>query len=486
MEIVPSTALALAALLALAIMGPHRGLWVFLACTPFGAAAAFNLPAAGGASILVSDLAALMMFAMLWVQPDAPGRIAGTMRAFQPGFWMLLLVIVCAISALFFPRLFLGATDVFGISRANNEVGIIEIPLHPTTGNLTQLFRIFLDAAAFFATATVFRLRPDGRTVLIAMAVATFVNAALGWIDVLSFSVGLPQLLGPIQTANYAILSDVAMAGLKRMIGGFPEASAFGYYTLGLFAFWLHMWVVRGRSWLITLALVVSTVALLRSTSSSAYVAAAAFVLAYAGMRLASGAGRSVSHRSVGVTLGLVGGLALGLMALGLAYLLIEPVNAFLDRALFDKMGTASGVERMSWNTQAWRNFLETWGVGAGLGSMRASNWLLACLGSIGALGTALFLCFVAALARLPAGGEAERAPVIGALKSGCFALFISANLTAPTPDLGIFFFAMAGLATGLARGGVLESLLARNRERADPAADWRQPRINPGPPAPL
>ncbi len=477
MQFVPSTGLALVVLLALAVLGPHRGLWVFLATTPFGAAAAFNLPAAGGASILVTDLAALMMFAMLWVQPDAPARIAGTMRAFQPGFWMLLFVIVCAISALFFPRLFLGATNVFGLSRANNLVGIVEIPLHPTSGNLTQLFRIFLDAAAFFALATAFRLRPDARNVLIAVAVATFLNAGLGWLDILSFDIGMPTLLKPIQTANYAILSDVSMAGLKRMIGGFPEASAFGYYTLGLFAFWLHIWVARGRSWLVSLALIVSTVALLRSTSSSAYVAAAVFVLAFGALRMMRYDGRGVSRRGLAVTLGLAGGIALALMALGLAYLTIEPVSAFLDRSLFDKMGTASGVERMSWNTQAWANFLDTRGIGAGLGSMRASNWLLASLGSIGAIGTGLFLIFVAALARAPEGAEPDRAAVIGALKSGCLALFISANLTAPTPDLGVFFFAMAGLATGLSRGAMRESL---DQTEAVGPGNWRRRGANP------
>lgn len=478
MQFVPSTLLALAVLAALAVLGPRRGLWVFLVTTPFGAAAAFNLPAAGGASILVSDLAALMMFAMLWVQPDAPARIAGSMRAYQPGFWMLLFVVVCVIAALFFPRLFQGATNVFGLSRANNQVGIVEIPLHPTNGNLTQLFRIFLDAAAFFALATVFRLRPEARVVIVAIAVASFVNAGLGWLDVLSFDIGMPTLLAPIQTANYAILSNVSMAGLKRMIGGFPEASAFGYYTLGLFAFWLHMWVARGRSWLVSLALIATTVALLRSTSSSAYVAAAVFVLGYGALRMMRYDGRGVSRRGLAVTLGLAGGIALALIALGLAYLTVEPVSAFLDRSLFDKMGTASGVERMSWNTQAWANFLDTRGIGAGLGSMRASNWMLASLGSIGAVGTGLFLIFVATLARAPLGAEPERAAVIGALKSGCMALFISANLTAPTPDLGVFFFAMAGLAVGLSRGAQRESL-----ELAGVSApgDWRHRGVNPG-----
>lgn len=485
MQFVPSTLLALAALLALAVKGPHRGLWIFLATTPFGAAAAFNLPAAGGASILVTDLCALMMFAMLWVQPDAPGRLAGTMRAFQPGFWMLALVIACALSAVFAPRLFAGATHVFGVTRINNQSGIVSIPLHATTGNITQLFRICLDAAAFFALATVFRTRPDGRTVLTAMAVATFLNAALGWLDVLSSAAGLPQLMDWIRTANYAILSDVAMEGLKRMIGGFPEASSFGYFTLGFFAFWLHIWIVRGRSWVTTLALILTTVALLRSTSSSAYVAAVVFLFGYGAMMVVRHRAPSVARRSAGVGIGLVLGGVLALIALVAAYALLPPVTAFMDRALFDKMSTASGVERMSWNTQAWANFTETWGVGAGLGSMRASNWLLASLGSIGVVGTGIFLAFVVSLLRAPAMATAdpERAAVIGGLKAGCLALFGSAMLTAATPDLGIFFFAMAGLAAGLSRGAVGESRAGGALPSAAPrTGDWRRARANAGP----
>ncbi|WP_146010290.1 hypothetical protein [Acidimangrovimonas sediminis] len=460
MQIVPSTALAFLMLLMLAIKGPYRGLWVFLAATPFGAAAAFNLPAAGGASILVSDLGALMLFALLWVQPDAPNRLVGTMRAYQPGFWMLLLVVVCVVSALFYPRLFQGATSVFGLSRVNNATGIVEVPLHATNGNLTQLFRIMLDAAAFFALATVFRLRPDGDRVLTAIAVATFVNVGLGWLDVLTAAAGQPKALDVIRTANYAILAGDKMVGIKRMVGGFPEASAFGYYTLGLFGFWLHMWLVQGRSRRTGWALFLTTVALLRSTSSSAYVSAVVFLVGYAAVRIASGGGRTVSRRAVGVSVAAVGAVLMAGVALAVCYAVLPPVTAFLDRALFDKMGTSSGVERMSWNTQAWANFIDTWGVGAGLGSMRASNWVLASLGSIGFIGTSIFLALVAAMAWLPARAETDagRAAVIGALKSGCLALFVSAMLTAPTPDLGMLFFAMAGLATGLSRGAARES----------------------------
>jgi hypothetical protein len=47
---------------------------------------------------------------------------------------------------------------------------------------------------------------------------------------------------------------------------------------------------------------------------------------------------------------------------------------------------------------------------------------------------------------------------VVTALQAGCLAMLLSALLTHATPDLGLFFFALAGLAAGLSRGATLES----------------------------
>lgn len=471
MQIVPSTALAFLLLLALALRGPHRGLPLLMAATPFGVAAAFNLPAAGGASIMVMDLGIAAAFGLLLLQPDSPARLLGSMRPFQPGFYLALLVAFCTVSAVLFPRLFLDQTDVFGIARANNQLGIVSIGLHPTSGNFTQLFRILLDGMAFFTCATLFRERPDAGLVLKSILVASWVNFALGWLDVLSFDIHAPFLMAPIRTANYAILATDAMAGMKRMIGGYSEASSFGYFSLGLFGFWLQYWLrggqARGSRW----ALAATALVVLRSTSSAAYVAMLCFLLAAGGIALARHFGRSMERRLITAILWGGVGLWLAALAIGAAYVLLDPVQAFVNRALVDKLGTASGVERMAWNGRAWLNFRQTAFMGTGLGSMRASNWLLACLGSIGAIGTGLFLAFLVQVFRAPApGNDPEAAAVTDGLKAGCLAMFVSAMLTQPTPDLGIVFFALAGLATGLSRGAALESAAETPRRRP---ADW-------------
>lgn len=473
MQIVLSSVFALAIIVALAFKGPYRGLWLFCAVTPFGAAAAFNLPAVGGASILVSDLVALTMFALVMIHSQGPRLVAGTMRIGQPGFWMMLLFVYATFASLMFPAIFAGQTEVFSLSRTANESGIVSIPLRPSSGNLTQLFRLGLGVAIFFAVATVFRVRPDGKTVVIAIAVATAVNAALGWLDVATYAVGAEALLEPIRSANYAMLYDVRMAGLKRMIGGFPEASSFGYFSLGLFAFWFHYWLDTPRSRLVIVMLVISAVAVLRSTSSASYVAMLVY-LATAGMIwVATTFGPEISRRSFAIAVSAAIVAWLGAIGIFTSYEYVETVQAFLDRALFNKLDGASGVERLSWNAQALQNLIDTGFMGAGLGSVRASSWLMATLASLGIIGTGLFFAFIASVLWRSANRNHPdpRFAVVRALQSACIALLISACLTGATPDLGIFFFAVCGLAAGLRRGANLD-LAQPPAER--PATDHR------------
>lgn len=463
MEIVPSSILALIAILGLMVKGPYRGLWVFFAVTPLGAAAAFNLPALGGASILIPDLAALTLLGLVLVHRGGPGMIAGTLRYGQPGFWLMLLGVYAIFSALFLPRVFAGETGVFSLARINNETGIVEIPLRPTSGNITQLFRLFLGFAAYLALATVFRIRPDARMVVTAVAVATGVNAALGWLDVLSFEAGIPEVLDPLRSANYAILYDVRMIGLKRMIGGFPEASSFGYYTLGLFGFWLQYWLGTPRSRLAVAMLALTAVALVHSTSSAAYAATLVFLAVLAGVALASNLRLRMRRRGTVIAVGAGLALLVAALALFLAYETVRPVTLFMDRAIFDKLGGASGVERMSWNAQALRNFVDTRGFGAGLGSVRGSSWLAATLGSLGVLGTLVYLLFIGSVLGGRSGrrGHDQRAVVIRSLRAACLALLIGGTMAGATPDLGVSFFALAGLAAGLARGAILRQRAA-------------------------
>ncbi|MGR3802522.1 hypothetical protein [Marinibacterium profundimaris] len=453
MEIVPSTFLALAAIATLFAIGPYRGLWAFIGLAPFGAAAALNLPAVGGATIGQLELTLCFVLLIAAASPGGPDRLVGTLRPGQPGFWLLLVILYGVLSAAFLPRVFAGATDIFGLSRDVNADRIISIPLGPSNGNITQTFYMVLSAACFLAVATLFRVRPDEKAVLTAMVVCTSVNFGLGMIDVISSFVGLPELLDPIRTANYAMATQHTMAGIKRMVGGFPEASAFGAFTVVLFGFWLHYWVIAPRSRLVTAMFAMTAFCVLRSTSSGAYVALIGLLGVYSIWLVWVASRGRFSRRVASVLVWMILGTWLLGVGVVTAYNLVPGVTEFLDDTLLNKLESDSGVERMSWNIQAWKNFVETWTMGAGLGSVRASNWLMACLGSLGILGTAAYLAFLGSMFRAPAQtGVETRDHVIQALKVACLAQVIAAMPTAPTPNLGTSFFIFAGLIVGLSR----------------------------------
>ncbi|MEX0284247.1 MAG: hypothetical protein AB3N23_06520 [Paracoccaceae bacterium] len=459
MQIVPSTIVALIAIAILFRQGPRQGFWAFLALTPMGAAAAFNLPAVGGASILLMQLGVMVVFAMVCLVHGGLDRLAGSMRPGQTGFWVALVLVYCVFSALFAARVFQGQTEVFSLARSVNKTGIVSVPLRATTGNITQLFALVLAIFSFFAFATLFRVNPDRHAAMKAMAAVTIVHVGLGWLDVLSHAVGAPQFLDFLQTANYAILDTHRMIGIKRMVGGFSESSAFGAFSVGLFAFWLVLWLSGPTQPWQRLLLVLSLIAVLRSTSSGGYVSLVIFLLLTGGWLLARNLRDTMDRRVLLVCLMLVIGMWICALAIFGAYHFSSGFSAFIDRSLLTKLESSSGIERMSWNAQAFKNFVDTGLMGAGLGSVRASNWLIATLGSLGLPGTFLCLGVIVSVWRT---GRTVQDPMMRALitslKAACLGLFLNDLLSAPSPVPSVFMLTLVGTIVGLARGYELQN----------------------------
>lgn len=460
MQIVSSTFIAFAVLAFILARGPYRGLLFFFAVTPMGAMAAINLPALGGTSITVIDVTVAGLFGLVLLGRDAP--TSSLLRPFLPGTpggYLLLFLVYAAVASAFLPRIFAGDSLVFGIGRGANDDGIALTPLGPGNGNLSQMYRLILGLMIFSVTAALIRRRPDPAHVLKLMVVATTVNVALGLFDILSYAAGLEALMDTFRTANYSMAIGHHMAGMKRMVGGFPEASAFGYYSIGVMGFWISYWFsTRSGGRLVPLMLLISIFVVLRSTSSSTYVATLAFCGIFAFFNMTGSLGQLITRRGATLLVTFLGLVPLVIYGLYLSYEMLPGFQSFVDRSLLDKMATDSGQERMSWNTQAIQNMIDTNYLGTGLGSMRASSWLFACLASTGIIGTLLLLAFLAKFFLMRTRGSDpdrdERAHLARAFKYGCVAQLLSAMLSQPTPNLDSFFFAMAGLAFGLSSVG--------------------------------
>ncbi|MEM1387905.1 MAG: hypothetical protein AAF748_01760 [Pseudomonadota bacterium] len=452
MQFLLSTPIVLLLCLLFVLRGPDRGLFVFFAFLPMGMMGLVNLPAIGSLSILAIDFAVVLVCLMLVARPRSGETLLRVYGPGSPGAIFLLIFLYALLSSLFLPRVFSGMTEVFGIARIEGVRGIVSRPLAPTNGNLSQVFRLLLSTLAFGAMAFIVLRRPDPSKILAMIKVATVVHVGMGLIDITLQALNASFLLDWARTANYSLTLGQRLAGLNRMIGGFPEASSYGYMSLGLMGFWLCYWFQsRNRDRTTPLFFLTTLFVVLRSTSSSAYVGLGILAAVFLLYKFVSLRDTSVTTRGALVILTLLAALPLVAMALIALYQIMPGFADFIDRSLIDKLGSSSGLERMSWNRQALQNFVDTWGLGAGLGSVRASNWAISVLASMGLLGALLFAWALIALFSMRLTGLSDEAQTLGlALKFCCFGFLARALVVKANVDLGIAFCAIAGLLTGL------------------------------------
>lgn len=439
--------------------GADFGIYVLAAASLLGAAAVATLPALGGASIMPVFL--ILPFYVAAVFASRANRVGGLASVSfpQPGFFYALIVIYSVLTAFFLPRIFSDLTQVYSIarSRAGDEVGIVTSFLAPKASNFTQSFYLVCALACFVAVAAHAAVRSE--VIVKAVLVAAVLNLAFGFLDVVTYATHTSDILSPIRNANYRMLNDGAIGGLKRIVGSFPEASSYGYATLGFFAFsgelWLRGYAVRATGIIAGLSLLT----LLMSTSSSAYAGLAVYLVLLYGRCLWGFFGMRGSSRGAAVVIGAPIAVVLILFAILLIPPLSNAVSSFLDATVVNKLDSQSGVERGRWNQQAFQNFLDTNTFGAGLGSVRASSFLLAILSNIGLIGLVLFVAYFGSLA-LAVRAATRKASYEGAITAAagaaCLILSVSAIMAGGGVDLGLPFSVFAALASSsLVRGAL-------------------------------
>ncbi len=419
--------------------------YVFFGSTLLGAAAALILDSLGGTTIQPAHL--LLGFLTMKLLTSRDVRV-GALRAISigtPGFWLAVTVGYATIGAYLMPRLFLGQTYAFAV-RAQGEN--YAAPLAPTTSNLTQSVYLIGDFICFVVLSG-FGSSESGRKTLGRAALACVIlNLGFAVLDLVTYATNTSELLSFIRNSTYSMLNDTEMAGFKRVVGSFVEASSFGYWTLGYFAFSTSLWL-NGVAMRLTLALsVLSFIALLFSTSTTAYAGLSGYLF----VEFSIIAGKFLFGRVRPQMLVFLVCAPI-LMALVVIMICLNDasyayVSNLLDTIVFNKMSTGSGIERSTWNSQAVQNFLDTFGFGVGNGSVRASGFPIAVIASLGFPGTltyGLFLLMVwfkKSNPALPVASATQRAA-----KSACLAWVIAASASAGFIDLGLPFFALAALA---------------------------------------
>jgi hypothetical protein len=434
------------------------GLIIFGLFLPLQTAAAFNLWAVGGVSIICSHVIVGAFLIGVAFRPKLATALLRDVSSRPAVIIFGLFVLYAVLSAIILPRLFEGSIDVYSLERApvGTRSAIPLVNLHPTTGNITQSIYLIANFAVFAFLAFAVARAKGMRHAMLMLNAATVTHLIFGALSVIHTVAPVAVILETVRTANYAILQHHTMGGLSRVIGSYAEASAFGSMSLGLFAYNALRFLQTRGLWFLVASLSLLA-AIIFSFSTTAYAGLALMVFLW-----------SVHTSFVLLRGGLKGDQLLGFflciaMAAAVVFLLLfEPSRAFADqlylRLFGAKLQSASGIERGLWNMQGIQNLIESGGLGVGLGSARTSSLITVLLSNVGIFGALLYAGFVAASFLKPwpkrdwhmPAGEARAQRMFAAARAGAIAMLLTHVIAGGNVDGGLQFFVFAATAAGV------------------------------------
>ena len=431
------------------LAGPAFLIGAFFVSTLLGSAAAVTLTSLGSANIQPAYL--MFGFVALYAvaQPRLRSAALASLAFPNEGFWLAATALYAVLSAVFLPRIFAGLTYVYTIARTEVGLGLLLTPLAPTTGNITQTVYFIGDVVCFLVFAAFARNSAGLRSIAMAGVVCAAINLLFAGLDLITYWTGTTALLGFLRNATYRMLDDAAVGDFKRIVGSFPEASTFAYFTVGLFAFCAKLWLARVWPRFTGPIALLSLLALVFSTSSSGYAGLLGFLAALFLVSLGQVAIQPVTKPTfafVVIAPILVVALIVGLRLHGPSWRIASDL---VEQTVVDKLSTQSGVERSHWNQQALINIADTDGLGGGVGSVRASSFPIAVLGNIGIVGGLTYGFFLLGILVRSRRGWTDPFPQAcqSAARWGCFAQLAAASVAGSFIDLGLPFFIFAGLA---------------------------------------
>lgn len=392
MQIFPTGVLLYGIFLIALSRGLPSALIAYGALIPFGAAAVVVV---GPLSFLANKLA-MMTLCAVWLasyllRPQGPA-----LPRPEPAVAMWLVFGAYALFTAFaYPRLFQSQVLVISLGGGRDIVPLYPgissylTLLAPTSANLSQSFYFLFGVLFFYFAVTVGRKYGPRVLERVLIASAT-VNASLGMLDL----VGLDLFLAVFRTADYAILDAHAILGFDRIIGGYPEASAFGATSAGLAIYAASRYLDTGqRHWGVLAGL--NGVLCLGAFSSTglASLGVGMTILAVRfgveGLFPRNSPGQLRRNSAL-----FAGGLAVLLLLLQLPAI-SHWLADYLDTLLFSKSTSISGIERGIWAQEGIRVGLETFCLGAGLGSVRANGLISVWFANLGVPGLAFYGFFL-------------------------------------------------------------------------------------------
>jgi hypothetical protein len=453
--------------------GPRFSIFALPLSTLLGAATVFS---GSIGNFLPAQVLIFFIFADFLMRPELLRRGLLSLAPLGPGFWLAFTLCYSVPAAFIMPRLFAGLVDVAPFHPTEAAVGIER--LAPSSTNFSQTLYFMTDFICF-VTISAYVKSEERMSALARVGVAVaFTELGFAVLDLATYFTGTGGYLDFFRNANYRLLVDAGSGGLKRIVGSFTEASTFAVVTVGAFAFTLNLWLRGVYARPAGLAAFGCLLAVVFATSTTGYVALSALLVAQYAMGINEVIRRKASRNTVIFMVVTPLAAAILVFAIYLYTPAREIATNLITSSLFEKLDSQSGVERSSWNDQAIKAFFGTYGFGAGTGSLRASSWLVgvpASMGVFGAFGYWMFVILV--FGERTNSGTPEHSAIKVAAKMSCLTQFVGACV-AGGPDLGIWFFIMAAVATAKPVPSSMERF-APNHSRRDlaPGLDSRHSR---------
>jgi hypothetical protein len=331
------------------------------------------------------------------------------------------------------------------------------VVLGPTSANISQPAYVLLSVGVVLAFAVYGRGESFRRHYLGAILLAYLVLIGTGLADLVLSAAGLDDLLQPFRNAKYALLVDVNLAGLKRVVGLMPEASAFGpacVAAAAVLAFLRPCYesaFFRNRLAPLIVAGLLGMGVL--SASSTAFGGIAVFGIVFAANWV-----RRVMTPDAPARDGLkweataaIAGMLILLAILVLVPDLLDQISKEIDQLIFKKSETASYDDRALWTKSALHAFFATHGLGVGLGSARTSSWFVTVLTNTGVLPTLLLAGFGWRLYfKRCHSPDPQTNEFVTALRFALVPWFAMAAVSWPSVDVGAGIASILGLIAAL------------------------------------
>jgi len=424
-----------------------------LSSLALGATAFAELTAIAGATPPIYTLFTLLFILSMAMHKRVIGNVVSVLTANSTGALICLLTVYAVVGAIILPRMFADQTTAFIPFNGR----ITEVALSPSSKNITQSAYFVLSAAAFFAFAVWLRQPRSFRCLKLGFYSFTALSIALGFLDLAGKQAGIIDLLAPIRTVHYALLTDsqFSTTSFWRVAGGQAEASAYGAYSLIGFAFCIVYWHRTGSMPALLLTIGILAMLLL-STSTTAYAGLAILALFAtwsAIVRLAQG---YLQKRDI-IFVALVAIFVIIVIYMYIFQLSIINIYVKLfQESIVNKIWSTSAQERFYWNYKSILSVSDTYGLGIGLGSSRSSSWIISVITQLGVAGALVMFYLVfqilnglRGISRV--GQDREITGVASGARSAAIASMVASSISGGEVDPGVTFF-VALAAIGEAR----------------------------------